>query len=86
MKPICLSLLVLTGSLLGGRGEEFRTDINPALLYGRAFLLAPELSQADSDCLFTNNWQGQQLPERAGKLLAGYDDQFKLVRPDQKSQ
>jgi hypothetical protein len=80
MKPICLSLLVLTGTLLGARGEEFRTDINPALLYGRGFLLAPELAQADSDYLFTNNWQGQPLPERVGKLLGGYDNQFKLVR------
>ena len=67
-------------ALSGARGEEFRTDINPALLYGRAFLLAPELSPADSDYLFTNNWQGQQLPERVGKLLAEYDNEFKLVR------
>jgi hypothetical protein len=80
MKPIGLSLLGLTGILLGARGEEFRTDINPALLYCRAFLLAPELSAADSDYLFTNNWQGQRFPERAGKLLAGYDNEFKLVR------
>src|SRR5262249_3224893 len=45
---ICLALLVLKGSLPGTRGEDFRTDINPALLYGRAFLLAPDLSKADS--------------------------------------
>lgn len=79
MKPICLSLLVLTGTVLGLRGEIFRTDINPALLYYRAFLLQPDLPQADSDYLFTNNWQGQKLPKRFGDLVAGYDNQFKLA-------
>ena len=41
-KPICLSLLVVTAPFLGARGQELRTDINPALLYYRAFLAAPE--------------------------------------------
>jgi hypothetical protein len=79
MKIMCWSLLVI-GVVVGARGESFRTDINPALLYGRAFLLTPDLAQADSDYLFTNNWQGQRLPERVGKLLAQYDNEFKLVR------
>ena len=73
----CIALLILT--MPAARGEDFRTDINPALLYYRAFLLAPDLSPADRD-LFTTNWQGQTLPERLGKLVAGYDSQFKLVR------
>jgi hypothetical protein len=78
-KMTCWALLAI-GVAIGARGESFRTDINPALLYGRAFLLAPDLAQADSDYLFTNNWHGQRLPERVGKLLAQYDNEFKLVR------
>jgi hypothetical protein len=74
------ALLVIGAVAIGARGESFRTDINPALLYGRAFLLAPDLAQADSDYLLTNNWQGQRLPERVGKLLAQYNNEFKLVR------
>jgi hypothetical protein len=77
---IPLSLLVVGAVMACAQGESFRTDINPALLYGRAFLLAPDLSTADSDYLLNNNWQGQHLPERAGKLLAQYDNEFKLVR------
>jgi len=79
-------LVVITcGLALAARGETFRTNINPALLYGQAFLLAPDLSRSDSDHLFTNNWQGQKLPQRVGNLLAGYDNQFKLVRQASRS-
>jgi hypothetical protein len=77
-KLTCLALLILT--MPRARGEPFRTDINPAQLYYQAFLLAPDLSPADRDYLFTTNWQGQTLPERVGKILVGYDNQFKLVR------
>ena len=80
MKSILLPLLFLTGSLGAVGGEQFRTDINPALRYHQAFLVAPDLSQADRDFLFTNDWRGQRLPERVGELLARYDNQFKLVR------
>jgi hypothetical protein len=81
MKPICLSLLVLTGTLLGVRGEQFRTDINPALLYYRAFLVATEpMSDADRDYLASKKGKEQKLPERFGKIVAGYDNQFHLVR------
>jgi len=80
MKSIGFSLLVLTGTLLGSRGENFRTDINPALTYYRAFLLQPDLPQVDSDYLFTNSWQGQKLSRRFGDLVARYDSQFKLAR------
>src|ERR1043165_7753019 len=79
-KLICFSFATL-GAMVCAHGVSYRTDINPALLYGRAFLLAPDLSQADSDYLLnTNNWQGQRLPERVGKLLAQYDNEFKLIR------
>jgi len=81
IKPICLSLLVLTGALSGARGEDFRTDINPALLYYRAILLAPEpISAADQDYLASKEGKEKKLPERFGKIVAGYDNQFRLVR------
>ncbi|MHB8520290.1 MAG: hypothetical protein ACYDH9_05980 [Limisphaerales bacterium] len=80
MGSICLSLLVVAGAATGVGGEPFRTDINPALQYYRAFMLAPDLSQADRDYLFAKEWRGQPLPARFGELVAGYDNEFKLVR------
>jgi len=80
MKSICLSLLVVTGAAVGVSGEPFRTDINPALLYYQASQVAPDLSAADRDYLFANDWRGQKLPARFGELVARYDNQFKLVR------
>jgi len=81
MTPICWSLLLLTGMLPGARGEDFRTDINPALLYYRAFLLAPNsMSEADMTYLASKKAMEQKLPERFGGILAGYDNEFLLVR------
>jgi hypothetical protein len=60
--------------------QPYRTDINPALTYYQAFNAAPDLSQEDRDYLFTNVWQGQKLPDRVGKLLSGYDGEFRLLR------
>jgi len=80
LKSICLSLLVVAGVPAGASGQPSATNINPALLYYQAFLVAPDLSQADSDYLWTKEWQGQELPERFGKLVAGYDNEFRLVR------
>jgi hypothetical protein len=81
MKIVCLSLLVLTGSLSGARGEDFRTDINPALMYYRAFLVATEpLSDADRNYLDTKGGKENKLPERFGKIVSGFDNEFLLVR------
>ncbi len=80
IESICLSLLVLMGTLPASWGEDFQTNINPALIYYRAFLLQPDFPQTDSDYLFTNNWQGQKLSKRFGDLIALYDNQFKLAR------
>ena len=60
--------------------QPYRTDINPALTYYQAFNAAPDLSQEDRDYLLTNIWQCQKLPERVGKLLSGYDNEFRLLR------
>jgi hypothetical protein len=79
--PIYLSLLVLAGARPGARGEDFRTDINPALLYYQAFLVTPDLEPADRDYLLvTNNWRFQRPTPRFGELVARYDAQFRLVR------
>ncbi len=78
--PVCLALLVC-GALVGARGEQFRTDINPALLYYQAFLLAPDLNEHDRNFFWgTNSWLGQHLPDELGRLLGQYDAQFALVR------
>src|SRR2546425_941330 len=80
MKSIGLAAVVLAGAMAGARGEQLRTDINPALIYYRAFQMIPDLSPADRDYLFDNDWRGQKLPERFGELVARYDNEFKLVR------
>lgn len=84
-KPIFL--WVLTGVLLGVRGAtevragDFRTDINPALLYHQAILVATEpLSDADRAYLASKKGKEQKLPERFGKIVASSDVQFLLVR------
>jgi hypothetical protein len=80
-KTILLTLGLVGASMIGQAGEPFRTDINPALLYYQAFLAAPDpMSSADMDYLYSPAARTQPLPERFGKLFAGYDNQFKLVR------
>ena len=80
IKLIGVSLLI--GITTGAAGGElpFRTDINPALQYYQAFLMAPDMPQADRDYLSTNDWRGQRLPDRFGSLISQYDNQFKLLR------
>jgi hypothetical protein len=80
LKSICMSLLVAAGALAGASGQPSATNINPALLYYQAFLVAPNLPEADFDYLWTKEWQGQKLPEQFGELMARYDDEFRLVR------
>jgi hypothetical protein len=78
-----LSLLILVGTVLVSRAEPYpyRTDINPALAYYRAFLMQPEsMSQADWDYLASKKGKEQKLPERFGAIVASYDYQFELVR------
>jgi hypothetical protein len=77
-KCICLALLFL--SMPGARGETFRTDINPALQYYRAFLKAEPPSGADSDYLWSKEGKEQKLPERFSQIVANYDNQFIMVR------
>ena len=63
-KFTCLSLFILT--LLVRAREPYRTDINPALVYYRAFLLAPEpMSEADRDYSVRRN-KGRNKSSRNG--------------------
>src|SRR5947207_11861492 len=80
MKSTCGLFLILIAGAVGTSGGPLRTDINPAQNYYQAFIVAPDLSEADHDYLFTNEWRGQKLPERFGELVARYDNEFKLVR------
>jgi hypothetical protein len=79
LKTFCSSLLVLTGAG-AANAQPFRTDINPALTYYQAFNVAPDYAQKDRDYLFTNEWRDQKLPDRFGELVAGYDNEFRLIR------
>ena len=80
LRSLCLTALLVAAVALGAGAQTAPTNINPAQLYYQAFLVAPDLPQADSDYLWTNEWQGQQLPERFGKIMASYDNEFRLLR------
>lgn len=76
----CVLLLLLTAPSRAQNAEPFRTDINPALLYYQAFIVEPHLEQSEWDYLETNEWKAPNLDEHFGKLLAEFDDTFRLVR------
>jgi hypothetical protein len=62
---------------------DFRTDINPALLYFQAFQNIPHLSEADSKYLFDSPVAAlpeETLDERRADLLKQFDNSFKLTR------
>ena len=79
-KPVCLVLLLWSLAAVAFAGEPFRTDINPALLCYQAFALTPSLSQDDHQYMFDREWRGRALDPRFDRLIAGYDNQFKLLR------
>ncbi len=82
MKLMCLSCLIgMVAAADIASGAQFRTDINPALLYYQAINLTPTLSADERDYLFSDTeWRVERLPDKVGELLARYDNQFKLVR------
>jgi hypothetical protein len=81
LKAICWLLLAATTQFTETVAQPFRTNVNPALLYYQAFLVAPApLAQADWDYLGSKAGHASDLPDRFGQILAGYDDQFTLVR------
>jgi hypothetical protein len=72
---------MVAGGVAGASGQTSPTNINPALLYYQAFLMAPKtMSDADWDYLGSRAGREQKLPERFGPILAAYDNEFKLAR------
>ncbi len=81
IKSIGGAVAVLAGTLLGAGGQDFRTDINPALIYYRAIVLSPEpLTNTDMDYLNSSAGLSQPLPERFDAVFASTSNQFGLVR------
>jgi hypothetical protein len=80
IKSLTLSLMALIGAEGAVSAQPFPTNINPALTYYQAFVVAPDLSPNDEGYLYTNERRGQKLPERFGELMATYDREFRLLR------
>ncbi len=81
MKSICLAVIIVALALIDAGAQPLSTNINPALLYYQAFLLAPDpMSDADMDYFYSKEGRGQKLPERFAKIFAEYDNQFALLR------
>ena len=81
IKAIGGVVAVLAGTMLGARGQDYRTDINPALTYYSSFLVAPEpMTNTDQDYLDSNAGRSHPIPARFDAIFAGYDRQFRLVR------
>jgi hypothetical protein len=80
LKSICLSSVLLTAAEFRICAAPLRTDINPAMQYYQAFLVAPDLPASDSDSLFSNGTLGQPLAPHVGELLPRYENQLKLMR------
>ncbi|MGH7980954.1 MAG: hypothetical protein ACREE6_16375, partial [Limisphaerales bacterium] len=79
-KTICVSLLLLAGTLTGARGDDYRTDINPALLYYQAFLFEAN-GQEHSQYLITNTWDfGEHLPDQFGSAVSNFNAELEFVR------
>ena len=76
---LCLLLSLCARTAAAAPDETFRTDINPALIYFQAFMLAPVLADANRDYLFTNNWWGFHQPEKFGSLISGYNQEMKYL-------
>jgi hypothetical protein len=81
IKAIGGMVAVLAGTMLGAHGQDYRTDINPALTYYLSFLLAPEpMTNTDTDYLDSNAGRSKPIPKRFDTIFAGYDRQFRLAR------
>ena len=72
--------------IVSARSEGARTDVNPALRYWAAFMMAQNVPQSARDQLLTNEWAAQQIPAKVGELLAGYDQSFRLIRAAAKAE
>ncbi|HEY1788782.1 MAG TPA: hypothetical protein VGJ73_11525 [Verrucomicrobiae bacterium] len=80
---ICIALFIFSKIVCGARGEDYRTDINPALLYYQAFLLAPK--DEDLQYLNTNDWwkgwwRGERLNDEFGSGVSNTAAELELSR------
>src|SRR6187551_2442447 len=70
----CLAALPLLFLPTGAAEPDFRTDINPALLYFQAYQAFPQPKGEDA-------WRtDEELDEQRLGILRQYDNSFKLVR------
>jgi hypothetical protein len=68
------------GVALLASGQEKQANLNRAVTYYQAFLLAPEISESEQDYLASNNLWSVTLPAHFGELVSRYDSEFKLLR------
>jgi hypothetical protein len=76
----CLAAIPMLFHATAAAEVEFRTDINPALLYFQAYQTLPHVSEEDENFLFRDRKTESELEDRHRGLLRQYDNAFKLVR------
>lgn len=78
------AVLLLVRDTGAAAPPDFRTDINPALIYFQAYQQMPAFNEADSKYLdeagLRTPWPEHPLDERALRLIHEYDNSFKLIR------
>ena len=79
MKKFALILTLLLGTL-SVHSITPRSDINPALIYWKAFAVLPDLSPPDRDYLLKTDWTGKRLDDRSLSLLRQYDNTYRELR------
>jgi hypothetical protein len=76
-----IMLIVFLAATTGLRAaDEFRTDINPALLYHQGLLMVPQFSEEDRKYLFETEWRTRPLDQRCTDLVTSYRNTFKMLR------
>jgi hypothetical protein len=79
MKQLILILFLAATTGLRA-GDQFRTDINPALLYHQGLLMVPQFSEEDRKYVFETEWRTRPLDQRCTDLVTSYRNTFKMLR------
>jgi hypothetical protein len=74
---ILIAFLAATAGLRAA--DQFRTDINPALLYHQGLLMVPQFSEEDRKYVFETEWRTRLLDQRCTDLVSGYRNTFKML-------